>query len=228
MFLGKEDIIIALRKLGRRLALLDTEPVTLVICGASALNCAGLLARPTRDVDVLGVARGDRDLKLTGSGLPDELLRPIAEVAPALGAEVDWLNDRALILQSTPGLPPQFETRLSVPPLEFGPCLHVVLPSRQDLVALKFYASLDARLEEGLRHFRDLVELEPTHGEIKFAVAWLLNRPTSAVFRKKVREVAARLGFDKLATPSTAATRVQSQRKRTSPAGKKRRARFSL
>src|SRR5439155_17371160 len=127
----------------------------------SALNCAGLLERPTRDVDVLGALSGDRIAKLTEDGLPDEWLRPIAEVAVGLGAEIDWLNDRSLILQRKPGLPAGFETRLLMPPLQFGPCLRIVLPSRLDLVALKFYASLDNRLEEALRHFHDLDELEP-------------------------------------------------------------------
>ena len=195
MFTDKQDILAAFVQLGRRLAMRDAAPVTLVVCGAAALNCTDLLTRQTRDVDVLGMLAQRGKASLLGKGLPEEVLAPVADVAKDLGLEIDWLNDRSLILQSKPGLPAGFAARVLHPPLGFGPCLCVTFPSRQDMVALKFYAALDGRLEEAMRHFRDLFELAPTRVEVEFAASWLLDRPTSEVFRHKIRDLADRLGF---------------------------------
>ncbi|MBI5686300.1 MAG: nucleotidyl transferase AbiEii/AbiGii toxin family protein [Verrucomicrobia bacterium] len=213
MFDDKRRILQALTELGRRLALRDSRPVTLVICGAAALNCTDLLARQTRDVDVLGLLAASGSPKLLATGLPEELMTPIASVAADLGVEVDWLNDRSIILQTQPGLPPGFERRLLRPPLEFGPCLRVTFPSRLDMVALKFYAALDRRLEEAMRHYRDLVEMEPTHDELEFAAAWLVGRPTSEEFRRKVCDLAERFGAENLRALKEAATSSKPTRR---------------
>jgi hypothetical protein len=53
--LGPETLPDALSALGSQLELLGASPLTIAVCGGSALNALGLVARTTRDVDVLGL-----------------------------------------------------------------------------------------------------------------------------------------------------------------------------
>lgn len=57
MFTTKSQIEEALSRVGRRLALADAGEYALLICGGSALNLAGVVERPTRDVDVPGLVK---------------------------------------------------------------------------------------------------------------------------------------------------------------------------
>jgi hypothetical protein len=50
VFTNKQQIEEALSRTGRRLALADAGEFALLVCGGSALNLAGLIQRPTRDV----------------------------------------------------------------------------------------------------------------------------------------------------------------------------------
>jgi len=48
-------------------------------------------------------------------------------------------------------------------------------------------------------HLGDLLDLEPTEGEVQAAVKWLLSRKTSPNFRCKLKQVLDRIGHEKLA-----------------------------
>ena len=52
-FRNAEDIDGALQRLGKRLAYEYAGPISLVVCGGSALNVLNIASRTTRDVDVL-------------------------------------------------------------------------------------------------------------------------------------------------------------------------------
>lgn len=43
------------------------------------------------------------------------------------------------------------------------------------------------------------MDLEPTEAEAQTAVAWLLGRKTSADFRRKLKQVLERIGYEELA-----------------------------
>jgi hypothetical protein len=195
VFTDREQIDEALRRTGRRLALSQTERLTLLVCGGSALNLSGVLQRPTRDVDVLGMVAtsGSRPI-VTDQSLPPELQRIAAVVAEELNLPEDWLNDSALDVQRL-GLPSNILRRTVR--RDYGPSLTVLSLGRRDLVALKLYASLDG--QKGQRHLNDLLLLKPTRAEIAFAVGWLLDRPTSKAFRDAVSTLAAGFGFQRSA-----------------------------
>lgn len=194
MFRDKQQILAALEALGRRLALEQAEPVSLLVCGAAALACQDLLVRGTQDVDVLGLTGRRAPLRIVAGEFTGELREAVARVAADLRLPFDWLNDKANLVHANWGLPPGAIGRARR--TDFGPCLRVLWLHRRDLAALKLLGSLDKDAAEALRHFRDLVEIGPDQAEVEAAVAWLLNRPTSAEFRRKVREVAERLGFE--------------------------------
>ncbi len=193
MFTTRSQIQEALSRVGRRLALADAGEYALLICGGSALSLAGLVDRPTRDVDVLGLVRGTEEASLVAELLPEEVSRAAQWVAADLNLPGDWLNDSALAIHGL-GLPAGIVKRAHQ--LEFGPCLAVYVIGRQDQVALKLYAALDR--QKGRRHLQDLDTIAPTPAEMEFAVHWLLNRKTSPEFRRAIRKIAEALGFHSL------------------------------
>jgi len=187
--------------------LADADEHSLLVCGGSALNLSGLLDRPTRDVDVLGLVKGPKATLVVEELLPEEVRRAAETVASDLNLPSDWLNDAALEVHRM-GLPVGILKRAERQ--MFGPCLTVYLISRQDQVALKLYAAIDR--EKGQRHLKDLVAIVPTLREMESAVDWLLNRPTSLQFREAVRRLAEGLGFPKLTAFGAAAVTNRAQR----------------
>lgn len=193
MFITRTQVTEALSRLGRQLVLAHTRKYAFLICGGSALNLAGLVERPTRDVDVLGLVEGTEADLLAAELLPDEVLRAARTVAAEINLQDDWLNDSASVLHQMrlpEGILKRAQRR------EFGPALTVYVIGRQDQVALKLYAALDRA--EGQRHLRDLDAIEPTRAEMEFAVRWLLDRETSLEFRRAVRKIVEAFGFQNL------------------------------
>ncbi len=96
MFSTREQIEQALGRTGRRLALMDAGEYSVLICGGSALSLLGLISRPTRDVDVLGLVKGGESKFIAAETIPDDLNRAANIVAADLNLPSDWLNDAAL------------------------------------------------------------------------------------------------------------------------------------
>lgn len=195
MFTTRSQIQEALSRAGRRLALADAGEYALLICGGSALSLAGLVDRPTRDVDVLGLVTRTKKVLGVTEILPEEVMRAARWVASDLNLPVDWLNDSAFAIHRL-GLPVGILKRARL--REFGPCLTVYVIGRQDQAALKLYAALDR--QKGQRHLQDLDTLNPTPAEMKFAIRWLLNRETSPEFRRAILKITQALGFRKLSS----------------------------
>ena len=99
MFTDKQQIKEALSRTGRRLALLDAGEFALLVCGGSALSLAGLLQRPTRDVDVLGLVKGAEPARVLAEPLPPAVMEAAEWVAQELELPNDWLNDAARTVQ---------------------------------------------------------------------------------------------------------------------------------
>jgi hypothetical protein len=190
VFTTRSQIQGALSGVGRRLALADAGEYALLICGGSALNLAGLVDRPTRDVDVLGLVKGAKETSVVAEPLPEEVSRAAHLVATDLNLPSDWLNDSALAVHRL-GLPTGILQRSQR--LEFGPCLTVYVIGRQDQAALKLYAALDH--QKGRRHLEDLAAIDPTAAEMRFAIQWLLDRKTSQGFRKAICKICEAFGF---------------------------------
>ena len=210
MFTSRSQIQDALSRVGRRLALADAGEYALLVCGGSALNLAGIIDRPTRDVDVLGLVIGTDELSVVPALLPEEVTWAVEMVARDLNLPGDWLNDSALEVHRL-GLPAGLLKRADK--REFGPCLTVYLLGRQDQVALKLYAAIDRT--KGQRHFKDLTDINPTRTEMQFAMHWLLDRKSSPQFRAAVRNISDALGFADLGDLAAAESRAKSKAKKS-------------
>lgn len=169
----------ALGLLAQRLHANHAPAMRLVVCGGSALIATGLNPRTTKDVDVVALLDGHRDL-LDPDPLPTPLIQACAEVAAVLGLEADWLNngpsrgDGGLFRM---GLPAGFAGRLQE--VAYGPGLTVFYISRVDQIHFKLYASVD----RGGYHISDLLVLAPTDDELAQAARWIFQHDVSEDFR---------------------------------------------
>jgi len=196
-FRNADDIQGALQRLGKRLLYDYAEPISLVVCGGSALNVLNIASRTTRDVDVLATVEETADgIRLRhDQPLPKKFRNVVAEVGRDLGLEEDWLNMGPKDVIEVYGVPRGMTERWDR--REYGPSLTVYFVSRLDQVHLKLLAATDPKAEP--RHLEDLVtRIKPTAAEVRAAVAWLLDRKTSPGFRCNVRRTVEALGYDNI------------------------------
>ena len=82
MFRCSAEIDSALERLGRRLLYADCPPVSIVICGGSALQMLGLSSRTTRDIDICAAAQSvGGPFPERGARLPDGFMAAVEAVA---------------------------------------------------------------------------------------------------------------------------------------------------
>jgi hypothetical protein len=158
----------------------------LVVIGGSALQALGLVARPTRDVDV--VALREPSGLVPATQLPTDLLEAAGQVASDLGLSPAWLNAGPAELVRF-GMPPGFESRLHT--RDFGPSLTVHFADRFDQIHLKLYAVVD---QGAGRHEADLRALEPTADELVSAARWARTHDPSPGFRQVLGRVLGAFG----------------------------------
>lgn len=197
LFEGKEQIESALRRLNEKMVYAQLTPLALVSCGGAALNVMGLIARSTTDVDIVAIA----DIRPSGKvsihldvSLPRGFKVLVDEVGAELSLEKNWLNFGPSSLLSM-GLPKGLMERAVKK--RYGECLIVFFISRFDQIHLKIYAAMDVKAGE--RHLSDLLDLGPTIDETSAAAKWLLKRKTSASFKRKLKQVLERIGYEDLA-----------------------------
>ena len=182
----REALEEALRTLGE---VLESRGVSfgVLVAGGSSLLLLGLVDRPTADLDIVALARGDRYVR--AEPLPAALVEAIADVANALGLVPEWMNNGPASLLDF-GLPTGFDDRVTV--RRYG-ALDVHLPGRSDLVALKLYAAVD--LGPRSKHFADLKELVPTDEELLAGARWARSHDPSPAFRDELVKALAALGL---------------------------------
>ena len=196
-FRSADEIDGALQRLGKRLLYDYAEPISLAVCGGSALNVLNIARRTTRDVDVLAIVKQTAEgIQLRSDRpLPKDFCSLVAEVGHDLGLQDDWLNmgpkDVLQVYGAPPGMTDRWERR------EYGLSLTVYFVSRLDQVHFKLLAAADPKAEP--RHLEDLVQrIKPTVEEVRAAVGWLLGRETSSWFRGNVRRAVEALGYDNI------------------------------
>lgn len=110
------------------------EPQAIVVVGGAALSLLGVVARATRDVDILAFARArGRDawtLVPPPVPLPESLAAAIRTVGRDSGLADNWLNTGPA-LQWKQGLPPGLATRIE---WRQYAALRVGLLGRKDLI----------------------------------------------------------------------------------------------
>jgi hypothetical protein len=181
---GRAAIEAALAAVGERLALVN-EPCAIVVVGGAAMNLHGIVERPTIDVDVL--ARADASGAIhPPDPLPAALERAIAALARDRGLLAQWMNT-AVAHQWLVGLPPGLADRIEW--RTYGG-LRVGVAGRQDLVAMKLYASADQSGPDNV-HVRDLLALSPSDEDLEWAAAWVRGQDPSPEFHEVLDKVLA-------------------------------------
>lgn len=165
-------------------------PMSLVVCGGTALSALGLVMRTTKDVDVLGRVVETEDgliiQKIT------EFPGWLTEAANKVGRDFDlpenWLN-LGPASQVESGLPEGFEERLVR--RRYGKYLTIYFISRIDQIHFKLYAAVD----RGEYHVQDLHALNPTQEEIERAAKWVITQDVSITFKLLLKDFLEGQGY---------------------------------
>lgn len=192
--LNKSALDQAMRSLAIRLQENHAAAVEIVICGGSALILTGMVARTTKDVDIVAlICSGE----LTSPApLPDELILAAAEVAEDLALAPDWLNngpsrgDGGLFQM---GLPDGFAGRLIS--VDYGDRLTAHFIDRLDQIFFKLYASVD----RGGYHIEDLLSLAPSPDEMESACRWCTTHDVSDGFKMILKHLLKELDYENVA-----------------------------
>jgi len=162
--------------------------IELVVIGGSALLAIGLISRPTRDVDIVGLLQGGQ--LSDPRPLPEPLIAARDRVARDFGLQAGWLNPGPASLLDF-GLPDGFLERLES--RSFGPALQVHFASRVDQIHFKLYAMADGTAG---KHEADLRELNPSRDELVAAARWTRTHDPSEPFREELLRALAALGVE--------------------------------
>lgn len=161
------------------------------------MNVAGLVRRPTRDVDVLATAEaGPGRLAMREAQLPPDVQQCAAEVAADLGLGRGWLNTgpRRLLAK---GLPQGICDRLRRE--DIGPRLSLYWAGRDDLICLKLLAAIDDLAPRTNVHEADLKALHPSFDELDRAVEWMKTHEEYEQLKVNLRDLLVEMGFNDLA-----------------------------
>lgn len=170
--------LLASRGLGYRLA----------VVGGGAMLLAGLLQRPTQDLDVVAqVGEGSEAI----DELPPGLQAAVADVAAALDLPADWLNTGPSSLFEL-GLPDGFIERAET--RRYGP-LELWLADRLDQIHFKLYAAVDQG--PASKHFADLRALGPTAQELDDAARWAQTHDPSEAFASELHAAVDQLASER-------------------------------
>jgi hypothetical protein len=132
-----ESIFTALSEL---MAARGLEPVSLLVCGGSALVVSGIVARSTSDVDVIGTRNFDGEISALYP-LPEDLTKCADLTGREFGLKSGWLNASASLFGNLDELPQQTWTDLE--DREYGSHLKVSFIGRSGQIFLKFDATCD-------------------------------------------------------------------------------------
>jgi len=189
--IDESALVEAMSLLGNLMVARKRSTVHLVVCGGSALIALKLVARTTKDVDVLATLQGGE--LHCARPLPEWLMEDAKAVQEELKLPEKWLNDGPADENLFRlGLPSGVAERLVL--REFGPLLKVSFISRYDQIHFKLYAAAD----QGGRHFTDLKKLAPTADELRAAMIWVFTQDASDGFRQVLGEVLKALGHGNL------------------------------
>lgn len=189
------EIEAMLKALGEQLSAAGAAPAELVVCGGSAMNFQGFVARPTKDVDVVALLEPGAPEKhfLLARPLPSQVIEARDRVACDFGVSPEWLNNGPTDLV-TWGLPPGCEERLVG--RSFGDRLTVYFLGRYDLICLKLYALAD---NMAARHMQDLQAMKPSSEELESAARWTMTHDDSVAFAQLLKKALRALGADDVA-----------------------------
>lgn len=192
--IGLENLEKIFYALSRQIEVHGGVSMGLVVCGGTALAALGLVARTTKDVDVLAQAEeteeGIRVIRI--EEFPQWFKDAAKVVGRDFGLPDNWINlGHASQVES--GLPDGFESRLVK--RVYDEYLTVYFIGRIDQIFFKLYASVD----RNDYHVQDLFALDPTEEEIEKATKWVLTQDVSEGFRLVLKDFLERHSYGNIA-----------------------------
>ena len=194
-FKNKEDIDLVLNALGEQLSAINNGHIDILVCGGSALHALGLVTRTTKDVDVVAIVShnsSDRLTLETAQPLPQNLVDAAQKVERDFQLKDGWINPgptSALDLGLPEGVLNRAET------LKYGKYLTVRFISRYDQIHFKLYAAVD----QGGKHYQDLIALKPTAEELENAARWSMTHDVSEGYRNTLKDMLIKMGYKNVA-----------------------------
>jgi hypothetical protein len=168
-----EDMLSAL---GTVLEEQDMVPVDIVVCGAMALLLQGIIDRPTRDIDGLGlVVEEEGSLVLRKPLMSHEFNAAVERVGSLFNEGKHWFSTAAIILHDDTELPADIVERAQV--RRYGKRLTVRLCSRRHMVCLKIWAAI----HRGEPDIGDLIAMQVSAEEARVAAEWCIEQDRGAL-----------------------------------------------
>jgi hypothetical protein len=168
-----EDMLSAL---GTVLEEQEIDPVDIVVCGAMALLLQGIIDRPTRDIDGLGlVVEENGSLVLKKPLMSNEFNAAVERVGSLFHEGKLWFSTAAITLYDDTELPADLVDRAQVK--RYGTRLTIRLCSRQHLVCLKMWAAI----VRGEPDIGDLVDMKVSKEEAETAAVWCLEQDSGVL-----------------------------------------------
>ncbi|MGB7294813.1 MAG: hypothetical protein WBC70_04420 [Candidatus Aminicenantales bacterium] len=195
MFEGKAEIEKALAAFSEQLGALGAGIVEMVVCGGAALNVLGYVHRTTQDVDVVAlVEKNGQAISLVKADPFSPLIGQAADkVRRDFNLPENWLNPGpASVLDF--GLPRGLLDRTEI--RFYGKALIIHYLGRYDQIHFKLHAAVD----QGGKHFDDLLALKPSSQELENAARWSMTHDPSEGFRLVLRDFLQKIGQGDVAT----------------------------
>jgi hypothetical protein len=194
VFEGKAEIEKALAALSEQLEALGAGIVEMVVCGGAALNVLGYVRRTTKDVDVIALVEKDEgSISLVKAGPFSPLIKQAADkVQKDFNFPENWLNPGPASVMDfglPKGLMERTETRF------YGKGLIIHYLGRHDQIHFKLYAAVD----QGGKHFDDLLVLKPSSRELEDAALWSMTQDPSEEFRLILKGFLRKIGHGDVA-----------------------------
>lgn len=190
MFRDKKAVDTILSALGEQLLASGKGSVDFLVCGGSALQALGLATRTTKDVDVVALVSHSANQSLglvTAKPLPDFLLEAAKKVARDFVLSENWLNPGPTSALDF-GLPEGILDRAEV--RNYGEALTVRFLSRYDQIHFKLYAAVD----QGGKHYQDLLALNPSAEELERAARWSMTHDVSDGYKVELKRLLTGMG----------------------------------
>lgn len=195
MFEGKTDIEKVLMALSEQLDAAGASVIEIVVCGGAALNIIGYVQRTTEDVDIIAFVDKDPDGKtvlIKASPLKPILVEAAKKVQRDFNLKENWLNAEPASVMDF-GLPEGLMNRVET--RNYGKNLIIHLLGRYDQIHFKLYAAVD----QGGKHFDDLMSFKPTADELEAAARWSMTHDVSSGYKTVLKSFLEQIGYKDVA-----------------------------
>lgn len=167
-------------------------PVDIVVCGAMVLLMQGIISRPTRDIDGLGLVVEEGGVRVLKKPLlSGEFSAAVERVGALYGEGKRWFSTAAITLHEDTELPADLIEMAQIK--SYGNRLTVRLCSRSHMVCLKMWAAV----HRGEPDIGDLVAMKVSAEEAEAGAAWCLRQDREVL--PEIRAVLEEVGHGELA-----------------------------